>query len=93
MTADASRGGHLDLTVSRHRGALPGVLVLPEFVLGSLSGEPAAVSGQMTLKVAFLHAAISTGSTSAHPVGGIGSPRERRSSSTSAIASRTISRA
>lgn len=40
-----------------------------------------------------LHAAISTGSTSAQPVCGIVSPRTRRSLSTSAIASLTIARA
>jgi hypothetical protein len=82
-----------DLAMPRHRRPLPGLRVLPELVLRGLANETAAVIGEVPLEPALLHAAISTDSTSAQPVGGIASPRFRRSSSTSAIASLTISRA
>lgn len=48
---------------------------------------------EMPLELALLHAAMSTDSTTAQPVGGIASPRLRRSSRTSAMASLTIARA
>ncbi len=67
--------------------------VLPKLVLSRLASQVAAVFFEMAFELALLHAAISTASTSAHPVAGIGSPRERRSASTSSIASRTIARA
>ena len=67
--------------------------VLPGLVLPGLAREVAAMIREVALELALLQAAISTDSTSAQPVGGIASPRVRRSSRTSAIASLTISRA
>lgn len=70
-----------------------GQFVLPQLVLRGLPSEAATAISEMPLELAVLHAAISTDSTRAQPVGGIASPRAWRSSRTSAIASLTISRA
>jgi hypothetical protein len=93
LPTDATRRRCLDLTVARNCRALSCALVLPQFVIGGLPDERATMVREMALEVALLQAAISTDSTSAHPVSGISSPRPRRSSSTSTIASRTIRRA
>src|SRR6185312_8524432 len=89
LAADATRRRRLDLLVARNGCPLAVGRVLPQLVAGRLSSKSAAVLREVAFEVALLHAAISTGSTSAHPVAGIGSPRSRRSSSTSSMASRT----
>lgn len=77
------------ILISRWRGIVvrwPVAGVLPQLVLRGLASEAAAVISEVPLELALLHAAISTDSTSAQPVGGIASPRIRRSSRTSVIA-------
>lgn len=93
LPADPPSRRRLDLAMPPHGRALTRVRVLPQFVLRRLAHKPPAVSGEVPLELALLHAAISTDSTNAHPLGGIASPRASRSSRTRPIASRTISRA
>src|SRR5271154_6560072 len=93
LAADAAGGRGLDLLVSGHRRTLARRRVTPDLVVGRLASEDATVGAEMAFEIALLHAAISTDSTRAHPVAGMESPRSRRSSSTSSIASRTMTRA
>jgi hypothetical protein len=57
--------------MARNDGPFGGDRVLPHRVIGALPDQPATMRGEVPLEVAFLHAGISTDSTSAQPGSGM----------------------